>query len=129
MKFKLSFLLIVALLVFFGCEQQDSEQQQGTAGAAAQQVVVEEVLQATSYTYLNVKSPAGAYWVACPKMEVSKGESVYHTPGLEMRDFHSKDLDRTFAKVYFVQSVSRQPQSPGGGMAMKPHSKRCNRTC
>lgn len=124
MKFKLSFFLVIALATFFSCEQQESAKQQIPPAGAAQQVVVEEVIQATSYTYLNVKAAAGTYWLACPKMKVKKGESVYHDPGLEMRDFHSKDLDRTFAKVYFVQNVRRQGQAPSGGMAKQPSFKK-----
>ena len=41
---------------------------------------------------------------------------------MEMNNFKSKDLDRTFDKVYFVQQISKQPlvtqNTPGSGMGM-----------
>ncbi|KAA3617941.1 MAG: hypothetical protein DWQ05_07805 [Calditrichaeota bacterium] len=118
MKYKLSFIAMTFLAIMFACEQNEPVQKQGANTSGPQQVTVEEVIQAKSYTYLQVKSPAASYWLACAKTEVSKGEVIYHTQGLEMRDFRSKELDRTFDKIYFIQSISRQPQAANPGMVM-----------
>lgn len=67
--------------------------------------VVEEVLQATSYTYLRVKADDRDMWIAVTKRESKVGETVSFEPGLEMRNFQSKDLQRTFESVYFVANV------------------------
>ncbi len=123
MKVKFAFLIIVAFALTLACEQKKPARQQNTLAGAAQQVVVDEVIQATSYTYLKVKSPSASYWLACTKTTVNQGEAIYHDHGLEMRDFHSKELNRTFDKIYFVQSVRRQAQAPGSGLAIKPFKK------
>ncbi len=36
---------------------------------------------------------------------MSKGDDIEYSGGVEMRDFYSKTLDRTFASVFFIQNV------------------------
>lgn len=74
---------------------------------------VVEVLQAPSYTYLRVKSEQGETWLAVSKREIEVGREVSYAPELEMNDFTSKELDRTFEKIYFVSRLD-------DGSAAKP---------
>jgi hypothetical protein len=80
----------------------------GTA-TSSHKVVVDEVIQATSYTYLNVDEDGESYWIAIAKREVEKGETLYYSNSLEMKDFESKELDRTFETILFVQDISNEP--------------------
>lgn len=75
--------------------------------AAASMVtgVVEEVLQATSYTYLKVKEGDRDIWIAVAKREIAVGETISFVAELEMKNFQSKDLQRTFESIYFVGNV------------------------
>ncbi len=94
--------------------------------AGVHQVTVLEVLQANSYTFLKVSENGREFWISTTKVEVPKGETVYYVGGLEMKNFESKDLGKTFDVVYFVDGVSREPLAgaPGGGAAMQsPHGK------
>ena len=45
-------------------------------------------------------------WIAAPTMAVSEGDQVKYSGGMEMKDFYSKALDRTFESIFFVQNVS-----------------------
>jgi hypothetical protein len=65
---------------------------------------VAESINAGSYTYLRLEDPDR--WIATSPLDVSKGDKVEYAGGMEMRDFHSKALDRTFESIWFVQNVS-----------------------
>jgi hypothetical protein len=68
--------------------------------------VVNEVLQATNYTYLNVNQGDESYWMAISKRTIEPGSTISYTSALEMNNFTSKDLSRTFESIYFVDQIS-----------------------
>jgi hypothetical protein len=72
-------------------------------------ITVEEVLQTSSYTYLFASQENQKVWIAIPKREVSIGETYYYKGGMEMVDFKSKELDRTFDLIFFVEGISETP--------------------
>ncbi|MFW5773651.1 MAG: hypothetical protein ACOCWD_03120 [Tangfeifania sp.] len=89
---------------------------------------VSEVIHGNTYTYMKVKEDMTERWVATGKTEASAGDVLYYGEALEMPDFHSKELDRTFDKIYFIDRVSEQPiehahsgQKPMGQMG-REHS-------
>jgi predicted RNA-binding protein len=61
---------------------------------------------------------------------VNTGDVFYYDEALQMTNFHSKDLDRTFDVIYFVNQISKNPIGNGpvggmqgmGGMMGNPHS-------
>ena len=85
-------------------------------------VVVQEVIQATAYTYLKVKENDADAWVAIKKAQIEPGETISYANPLEMRDFTSKDLNRTFDRIYFVGGYDRGDGSSPAKAApgMKP---------
>ncbi len=101
---------------------------QAVAGAqqTAHKVVTKEVLQTSMYTYLHVKEGDKTYWLAIPRMDDAKvGETYYHQGGMEMKDFKSKELNRTFASVYFMDNVSRTAELPKPkAMTVPEHGKK-----
>lgn len=110
-------LIIVALLLAFGltaCNQnkQEPKKEISTAAAGMHAVKVVDNIDAANYTYLQVSENGNEYWIAVPQMKVEKGETLYYSQGMEMKDFHSKALNRTFKSIYFVQTITRSPQSP-----------------
>jgi len=68
-------------------------------------VKVKEVLQVEKYTYLLVEGAKGDLWIAAPSMEASPGETYTYQGGMMMKDFYSKELDRTFDEVFFVEGL------------------------
>jgi len=65
---------------------------------------VAETIDAGGYTYLRLEEPD--IWIAAPTMAVSEGDQIEYRGGMEMKDFYSKALDRTFESIFFIQNVS-----------------------
>lgn len=85
-------------------------------------ITVMEVEQVASYTYLLVKAKGPEYWVAVPTMDASPGDKYYYQGGMLMEDFYSKDLDRTFEKVYFLETLFSEQPISGQAQASSPHT-------
>lgn len=71
-------------------------------------VTVLEVIQVEKYTYLKVKENDATYWMAVPTIDVKAGDQVYYEHGMEMTNFESRELKRTFEKILFVDKVSKE---------------------
>lgn len=106
---KILFLFLLSI-AFVSCQSdKKTETQQAVNGQ--HQAVVEEVLQTTEYTYLRVKENESEAWLALPKMEATVGQTYYYKDGLKMTDFASKELNRTFPEVFFLDKISLEPLS------------------
>ncbi len=110
----------ILLLTLFACQKSDQTKTSAALPNGVRSGVVEETLQASSYTYLKLKEADGEHWIAITKRELNPGTTVYYKPDLEMKDFESKDLQRTFSSIFFVSAISDRPdlQSGGSGMGM-----------
>ena len=76
--------------------------------AGMKKVIVQEVLQVKSYTYLKVLEEGELKWLAAPKLEAEIGEVFYYKGGMEMPDFTSEELGRTFDSVYFLTFITSE---------------------
>jgi len=111
----LSILLIAA--VFAGCVKNKniaSVQKEGSGNSFE----IAEVVQGSTYTYLKVKQNTKEKWVAVSKQEVVAGEVYYFDQELLMTNFHSKEIDRTFDEIYFVNNISKTPLDSGAPAGM-----------
>ncbi len=70
-----------------------------------QKGTVLEVINVPQYTYLQVQQEKESRWLAGPTAEVKKGDTVRFDNGMEMKDFHSNSLDRTFPSIIFVNQI------------------------
>ena len=86
------------------------------SGDGAVTVKVKAVEQVSSYTYLMVKGKGPAYWVVITSSDIAVGESITYQGGNLMEDFYSKELDRTFEKVLFLDGLEGSQASPMGEM-------------
>jgi hypothetical protein len=66
---------------------------------------VEEVIPAKPYVYLRVSENGQSLWMAAPEIEIKTGGQVRWADGMQMTNFQSKTLNRTFDKVLFVMQV------------------------
>ena len=74
------------------------------------EVVVKEIVQTSSYTYLKLKEENAVYWGAIPRREdIEKGGTYYFDSFMEMNNFPSKELDKTFESIYFIDFMSDKP--------------------
>jgi hypothetical protein len=104
-------LFITAILVFLAGCQSGKNTGQGNIPEGVHAVLIEEVLQTNQYTYLRVKESDAENWLAVSKMIVKPGETYYYKDGLLMNDFESKELNRTFKKILFLNDLSGNPAS------------------
>ena len=84
----------------------------GSASGITGKVI--ETMNADVYTYVQVDDGSKKIWAAAPKFTVAVGDKVKVPDGIEMRDFHSKTLNRTFDLVYFVPGVEIVGGKPAG---------------
>lgn len=70
---------------------------------------VQEVLQTSNYTYCRVLEGTVDYWIAVGSMEVTAGQTLYYNQGHEMKNFHSRELERDFPSIFFIQEASTDP--------------------
>ncbi|MFV0591281.1 MAG: hypothetical protein ACK5M7_07845 [Draconibacterium sp.] len=117
-KLRLIAFIISATLVASSCVQNKNPQQAQNVAQANQNVFeVTEVVQGKTYTYLNVKENMADRWVAVSHQEAKPGDVFYYDDALQMTDFHSKEIDRTFDVIYFVNQISKTPLNTQQPMA------------
>ena len=106
---------VVALLYFTIINQKDKkveplkQEQVQNPEAVMHTVEVKDFINTSNYTYINVSENGSDYWIAVTKMDVKKGETLYFTKSMEMKDFHSTELNKTFDSVLFVDGISATP--------------------
>ena len=80
-----------------------------------------ETMDAAGYTYVNVSSAQGPVWIALPETDVKKGANLSFATGMEMKDFHSKSLNKTFTSIIFSEGIvdtsTASPQVTAGSPA------------
>src|SRR5471032_1167763 len=82
-----------------------------------------EVLEAKDveiYTYLLLKTKDGEVWAAVNKAPIKKGAQVTIENAMEMRNFESKGLKKTFDRIIFGTLAGDAPA------ASAPHGKRAS---
>lgn len=107
MKINLFILLAGIIVLVASCKNKNTADE--NLAPNVRKVKVEEVIQTGSYTYLLVSEKNQESWIAITKAEVKKGKSYYYEPGIEMSNFVSKELKRTFPVITFVDKFSDQP--------------------
>lgn len=104
------FIILAVLVVFSGCVKKNKvPTAQNTDSPSMHEVKVAEVVQTSQYTYLKVSENGAENWIAVTRMEAAAGETYYYDKAMEMTNFKSKELNRTFESIYFVQEISKQP--------------------
>ena len=111
MKQKIVILFSIILLTgIIACESTSEKKNYRLTNPNLKEVIVKEVIQTTSYTYLRLDEDGDKYWGAIPRNEEMKeGDTYYFDNFMEMKDFPSKELDKTFERIYFIQKISAEP--------------------
>ncbi len=104
-------LLILSITLLMSCESKKKDYAPLSNEIAQNEVVVNEVQQTGGYTYLLVQESNQEYWLAVSKTDVKVGEKIYFREAMEMKDFESKELNRVFESIFFVDQISREPIS------------------
>ncbi len=100
-------------LTIVGCKDETPKQTQQSgaqeaaqpAAAQGQTGTVVETMNSGGYTYIQFDTGTEKIWAAAPEFAVKVGDPVIVPEGMQMQNHTSKTLDRTFDKIYFVDSV------------------------
>lgn len=69
---------------------------------------IKETMNASGYTYMLVDSNGAESWVAIPETMVKTGDTVNYFEGMEMKDFTSKTLNRSFGTIFFSPGLASE---------------------
>lgn len=69
---------------------------------------IKEVISVSSYSYLRMATASGDKWVAVLKEDFTPGQTIDFAVNLVMRNFASKELNRTFDLIYFGQRQGKR---------------------
>src|SRR3990172_3536238 len=67
-----------------------------------------ETMDSGGYTYVQIENNGKKTWVAVTKTKIVKGKEISFVPGMEMQNFESKTLKRTFDRIIFSGGVLGQ---------------------
>jgi hypothetical protein len=108
----------VMMFLFTSCGSKDKDMEKLRADNPNTHVVeVVDHTNASNYTYIKVKEKDNEYWIAVPQMTVENGDILFYTKSMEMKNFHSETLNKTFDLVLFVDDISKTPHSANGNMS------------
>ena len=77
-------------------------------------VEVVENMTGGGYTFLKCDENGKEVWVAIREMPVKNGDVFYFTEAMEMKNFESKSINKTFESILFVNTISKVPFEANG---------------
>ncbi len=99
--------MILGLAIFsFACQSKKTENQETSLPLGVSKVIVKETFNAGGYTYINGSNDL---WLAIGQRPIEVGKAYYYKGALEMKNFHSKELNRDFPVIYFLNTISDTP--------------------
>ncbi len=112
MRSKIMFFLIAALFsfnpAFLTQQAQAMPKTSSPSNIPTASGTIIETMNASGYTYMLIENQGKKTWVAIPAAKVEKGEMVSYYEGMEMNNFTSKSLNRTFEMVVFSPGLADQ---------------------
>jgi hypothetical protein len=127
---KLLIIMSLSLMFFFfGCNDENKQMEtesNSQMNSSMHKIEVVEHMDASGYTYILASENGKEYWIAISQMPVKKGETLYYAQSMEMKNFTSKALDKTFESILFVEGVSKDGKAADRGnnsmMGSSPHA-------
>lgn len=124
---KLSYLIIGFIFTILACQSKNNSKTVTDSASNIHEVLVEEIVQVSGYTYLRVKEKNNELWLAAPKMEAITGKIYYYDKGFQITNFKSKELNRTFDSITFIEELSSAPiKADNHGALVSPGSSKSN---
>jgi len=114
---------IICLTILLSCDNKKKDYAPIQKTIDQIEVTIKEVLQTGTYTYLLVQEAQQEYWMAVQKFNAKVGEKIYFVEAMEMNNFESKELDKVFDKIFFVDQISKTPIDASSRKAEVIHNK------
>jgi len=83
--------------------------------------IVQEVLHVKEYSYIRVLEDGIEKWIAAPTTIVEIGGAYYYSKTMEMKNFESKELSKSFETIYFVEKISTTEEDAKLPLTANPH--------
>ena len=137
---KLIFALLVSSILLSSCQENAKKIQSFSTGEKTSEsmsatpaqtapnthhVIVKEVLQTSKYTYLFVSENSQEFWIAVRRLDAKVGDDVYYQQSLPMQNFKSKELNRVFENVLFIQGNTSTPPTANAKPKMEAKKNAC----
>jgi len=105
------FTLAIGIMILISCKSKTEQNSDEILDPNTHKVIVEEVIQTKTYTYLRVTEKDTEKWLAVGKRQVKEDDILYYNDSMEMTNFTSKELDRTFETLLFIDKIADKPIS------------------
>ena len=114
------------LLVIFSCKNKN-----GAVPINFHEITAKQSVNTSEYTYVLVSESGKEQWLAIPRTEIEVGATYYYQGGMNMENFQSKELGKTFESVVFLEGLSKDKdnlatQPPAPMMGPKSDEKHKN---
>lgn len=107
----------VVILMLASCQSKNKRPE--NLAPDAKMVKALEVIQTPNYTYVRASEDDKEYWLAINAADIVVGETYFWSKGMEMKEFTSKELKRTFRNIYFIDDFSKDVITAGAKPAPK----------
>lgn len=128
MKNQIKFLAVLILIFTLSTSCKDKEGYKKidspleTVTNDLHKIVVNEKVDGGAYVYLNVAEGDKNYWMAIGNMPIEVGTTYYYNGGMVMKDFVSKQLDKTFDFITFADGVRLTEELQAAAVHAHDHS-------
>lgn len=122
-KMKTAILMLIILVTSICSADQEQQQPQSEKQPPVKELepekqhtaAIADVRKGEQYLYLELEESGNKTWIATiPSFlggEVKTGDRVQYSGGVEMTDFKSKELDKTFDKIVFITKIKKMEAS------------------
>jgi len=117
MKYYLS--LVMVLVLVWSCN--NAPKTDANNNLDVHEAIVQEVLHVKEYSYIRVLENGIEKWIAAPTTVVEIGGTYYFGKTMEMKNFESKDLNKSFETIYFVEKISATAEDTKLPLTTNPH--------
>ncbi len=104
-------LFVGSILLFASCNSEEEIQNDNSTTEEIKNEAhiarVVDIINTNNYTYLQVSENKNTFWIAVPTMEIEIGETVYFSKYMEMKNFKSESIDKTFSSILFVDDARK----------------------
>ena len=98
-------ILFVCAIALLACKNK-TQKKSADIPDNREKITVSEIINGSTYSYIKGINDNEEIWAAIRKQPIEIGKSYYYKDALPMKDFRSKELDRTFPLIYFLNSIS-----------------------
>ncbi len=108
---KINLVVVFIIFAFIACSQNSDSNEIKNAKDknTARRIEVTEHVNGGGYTFIKGIEDGKELWIAVREMAVEVDEVLYFDNVIEMKDFESKTLGKTFKSILFVNDISRNP--------------------